>query len=78
VDEHCRVFCDVISTISTFSILPKKAIGPDASEKAFGSSGGGSGAHLGASGGAPGGVLEGPEGVLGGSWALLGRSWVDL
>jgi hypothetical protein len=74
-------FCDVISTISTFSILPKKAIGPDASEKAFRSSGGVREGILGHPGRGPGGVLGGPGGVRevrGASWEGLGRSWGDL
>ena len=63
-------FFDMFSTISKFSIFPKKVIGPDASENVLGRPGG-SGELLGASGG-------GRGGVLGGSWALLGRSWSDL
>ena len=77
-------FFDFFSTISNFSIFPKKVIGPDASENVLGRPGG-SGELLGASGGGPGGLLGGPGalrggpgGVLGGSWALLGRSWSDL
>ena len=77
-------FFDFFSTISNFSIFPKKVIGPDASENVLGRPGG-SGERLGASGGDPGGLLGGPGalrgtpgGVLGGSWALLGRSWSDL
>ena len=64
--------------------MDPRAIGPDASEKHFGSSGGireGIWGRPGESGrrlGGPGGVRGGPGGVLGGSWALLGRSWSDL
>ena len=50
-------------TISKFSIFPKKAPGPGASEKPFGPSGG---------------VREGILGVRGASWDGLGRSWGDL
>ena len=56
-------FFDCFSTISNFSIFPKKVIGPDASENILGR---------------PGGSGGGPGGVLGGSWALLGRPWSDL
>ena len=88
VDDRGRLFFDLFSTISNYSIFPKKVIGPDASENVLGRPGG-SGELLGASGGGsgrgPGGLLGGPGAlrgtpgsVLGGSWALLGRSWSDL
>jgi hypothetical protein len=74
----------MFSTISNFSIFPKKVIGPDASENVLGRPGG-SGELLGASGGGPGGVREASWGVLGhsgrlrgASWEGLGRSWGDL
>ena len=86
VDDRCRLFfLDFFSTISNFSIFPKKVIGPEASEKHFGSSGGVREGIWGRPGGGAGGVLGVPGavrgglgGVLGGSWALLGRSWSDL
>ena len=75
---------DFFSTISNFSIFPKKVIGPDASENVLGRPGG-SGELLGASGGGPGGVREASWGILGlsgglrgASWEGLGRSWGDL
>ena len=56
-------FFDLFSTISKFSIFPKKAPGPGASEKPFGPSGG---------------VREGiwghPGGVREASWEILGLS----
>ena len=67
-----------LSTISNFSIYPKKVIGPDASEKHFRSSGGGREGIW----GRPGGVREASWEVLGvsggfrgASWEGLGRSW---
>ena len=70
-----------LSTISNFSIYPKKVIGPDASEKHFRSSGGGREGIW----GRPGGVREAScevlgvsGGVRGASWEGLGRSWGDL
>ena len=69
------------STISNFSIFPKKVIGPDASENILDRPGA-PGGLLGASGGGPGGLLGGvlglSGGVLGASWEGLGRSWGDL
>ena len=77
-------FFDFFSTISNFSIFPKKVIGPDDSEKVLGRPRG-SGRASWASGGGPGGLLGdpgalrgGPGGILGGSWAVLGRSWSDF
>ena len=74
-------FFGMFSTISTFSIFPKKVIGPDASENVLGRPGG-FGELLGASGGGPGGLLKGPGalretpgGVLGGSWDVLAALW---
>ena len=74
-------FFDMFSTISTFSIFPKKVIGPDASEKHFRLSGGVREGIL----GHPGGVREASWEVLGlsgrlrgASWEGLGRSWGDL
>ena len=54
---------DFHSTSSNFSIFPKKALGPDASEKPFGLSGG---------------VRGGSWGGLGGSWEGLGTTWLHL
>ena len=69
------------STISNFLIFPKKVIGPDASEKHFGSC---EGVREGIWG-RPGGVREASweilglsGGVRGASWEGLGRSWGDL
>ena len=77
-------FFDMFSTISTFSIFPKKVIGPDASENILDRPGGSGRPSWGIREG-PGGILGvlglsggGPGGVLGGSWALLGRSWSGL
>ena len=77
-------FFDFFSTISNFSIFPKKVIGPDDSEKVLGRPRG-SGRPSWASGEGPGGLLGdpgalrgGPGGILGGSWAVLGRSWSDF
>ena len=74
-------FFDTFSTISKFSIFPKKVVGRDASEKHFGSSGGFWEGFL----GHPGGVQEASwevlglsGGVRGASWEGLGRSWGDL
>jgi len=81
LDEHCRCFFDWISTTSTFSIFPKKAIGPDASGKAFGSSGRVRQGIWGCPGGvqeASWGALGVSAGVRGASWESLGRSWGDL
>ena len=78
VDEHC-LFCScVFRRFRLFRFFRKKAIGPDALENAFGSSGGGSGKASGGIRGGPRGILGHPEGVLGWSWALLGGSWSDL
>ena len=72
---------DMFSTISTFSIFPKKLIGPDASENILGRPAGSERA----SGGRPGRVREASWEVLGlsggargTSWEGLGRSWGDL
>ena len=54
------LFFDMFSTISTFSIFPKKVIGPDASENILGR---------------PGGSGRASEGVQGGSGRPLGASW---
>ena len=70
-------FVPHLSTISNFSIFPKKVIGPDASEKVLGRPRG-SGRPSWAFGGGPGGLLGGPGGVRGASWERLGRSWGDL
>ena len=70
-------FFDFFSTISNFSIFPKKVIGPDDSEKVLDRPRG-SGRASWASGGGPGGLLGGPGGVRGASWERLGRSWGDL
>ena len=35
VDDRCRLFFDLFSTISNFAIFPKKVTGPDASENVF-------------------------------------------
>ena len=74
-------FFDSFSTISKLTIFPKKDIGPDASEKHFGSS---VGVREGIWG-RPGGVREASwgglglsGGVRGASWESLGRSWGDL
>ena len=74
-------FFDIFSTISNFLIFPKKVIGPDASEKHFGSC---EGVREGIWG-RPGGVREASweilglsGGVRGASWEGLGRSWGDL
>ncbi len=63
-------FFDFFSTISNFSIFPKKCIGPGASEKPFGPSGGVREASWG--------VLGVSGWVRGASWEGLGRSWGDL
>ena len=79
------------STISNFSIFPKKAIGPDASENVLGRPEGFR-ELLGASGGGPGGFRERPGGFSEPSWfrvspwsplgaplgALLEPSWAPL
>ena len=81
MDEHCRCFFDWISTTSTFSIFPKKAIGPDPSGKAFGSSGRVRQGIWRCPGGvqeASWGALGVSAGVRGASWESLGRSWGDL
>ena len=65
------LFFDFFSTISNFSIFPKKVIGPDASENVLGRPRGSGGASW-ASEGGPGGLLEGPGGVLGVSGGRLG------
>ena len=57
-------FFDFFSTISNFSIFPKKVIGPDASENILGRPGG--------SGRASGGVRGGSGRPLGGSWGSPG------
>ena len=74
-------FFDSFSTISNFSNFPKNVIGPEASEKHFGSSGGVQEGIW----GRPGGVWEASWGVLGlsggvreASWEGLGHSWGDL
>ena len=66
------------STISNFSIFPKKVIGPDDSEKVLGRPRGSGRASWGIGGEGPGGLLGGPGGVRGASWERLGRSWGDL
>ena len=65
-------FFDFFSTISNFSIFPKKVIGPDASENVLGRPGG-SGELLGASGGGSGRPLGRSWGSPGGSGGCLGR-----
>ena len=74
---------DMFSTISTFSIFPKKLIGPDASEnilgrpagseRASGGVRGGSGRPLGGSWGSPGDSGEHLGRVLGALGAILER-----
>jgi len=74
-------FFDMFSTISSFSIFPKKIIGPDASEKHFRLSEGvweGIWGHPGEVREASWEVLGLSGGVRGASWEGLGRSWGDL
>ena len=81
MDEHGRCFFDRTSKTSTFSIFPKKAIVPDASGKAFGSSGRVRQGIWGRAGGvqeASWGAQGVSAGVRGASWESLGRSWGDL
>ena len=65
---------DMFSTISTFSIFPKKLIGPDASENILGRPAGSERASGGVRGGSgrPGGRLGRVLGALG---AILERPW---
>ena len=67
--------------LSRFFFVPKKAIGPDASGKAFGSSVRVRQGIWGCPGGvqeASWGALGVSAGVRGASWESLGRSWGDL
>jgi hypothetical protein len=64
-------FFDFFSTISNFSIFPKKVIGPDASENVLDRPGGSGGPSWGIRGG-PGGLLGGPGALRGGSGGRLG------
>ena len=63
MNDPCRPFFQLFLTTSIFSIFPKKALGPDASEKPFGLSGG---------------VRGGSWGGLGGSWEGLETTWLHL
>ena len=73
VDDRCRLFFfDFFSTISNFSIFPKKVIGPDDAAKVLGRPRG-SGRASWASGRGPGGLLGGPGALRGGSGGRLGR-----
>ena len=76
VDDRCRLFFNFFSTISNFSIFPKKVIGPDASENVLGRPGG-SGELLGASGGGSGRPLGRSWGSPGDSGGRLGRVLVS-
>ena len=83
VDDRCRLFFRHVFDDFEFLDFPKKVIGPDASEKHFGSSGGvregiwgrpgGSGRRLGGSWGSPGGSGGRLGRVLGALGAILER-----